>query len=243
MNRSSAARLVLGLATAVLLSLSLIPVASAKVPTHVRAVTWQGKILVDREIRTGTTTVPTSASASCFGGSPSDGTKRIPGATALGALQDAQAASRPRQPLLLTNAFDFGLGLCGVGSAVATGEQFWELTYNHQPSMLGGDATEVERNSTVLWYLSQSFNSSSPDELELRAPKSVRRNARFKVRVIAYNDKGRARPVKGARISLAGTRPTNARGYTTVRIKARSRFAARAQGLIVSNRSTVRIRR
>jgi len=243
MNGSSAARLVLGLASAALLSLSLIPAASAKVPTHVRAVTWQGKILVDREIRTATTTVPTSASASCFGGSPSDGTKRIPGATALGALQDAQAASSPRQPLLLTNAFDFGLGLCGVGNAVATGEQFWELTYNHQPSMLGGEATEVERNSTVLWYLSQSFNTSSPDELELRAPESVRRDAAFKVRVVAYNDQGRARPVEGAKLSLAGIRPTNVRGYTTVRIKSQSRFAARAGGLIVSNRSTVKVRR
>jgi hypothetical protein len=243
MNNSSARRLVLGLVSSVLLSISLASAASAKVPVHVRAVTWQGKVLVDREIRTATTTVPTSARASCFGGSPTNGARRIPGATALGALQDAQAASRPRQPLLITNAFDFGLGLCGVGSQTATGEQFWELTYNHKPSMLGGEAQEVDSGSTVLWYLSQSYNSPSPDEMELRAPGVVRRNAPFAVRVVAYNDKGRARPVRGAQLSLPGARPTNGRGYTRIRISRRSRFAARAPGLIVSNRVVVGVRR
>lgn len=243
MNRSSAARLALGFASAALVSLSLIPAASAKVPVHVRAVTWQGKVLVDRAIRTGTTAVPTRASASCFGGTPTNGSKRITGSTGLGALQDAQAASRPRQPLLITNAFDFGLGLCGVGGSVVSGNQFWELTVNHKPSTLGGEATTLERGDDVLWFLSETYEQPSPDETQLRAPRFVRRNAPFAVRVVAYNDQGRARPVSGARLSLPGSRPTNANGYTRIRINRRSRFAARVSGLVVSNRAIVRIRR
>ena len=243
MKRPAAAKLFLGLSMPVLLCLSLAPPASSAVPVQVRAVTWQGKILLDRTVRTGTTTVPTSARADCFGGSPSNGSVRIPGATALGALHDAQAKRKPRRPLLLTNAFDFGLGVCGVGGAVAEGEEWWELSHNHGPSSLGGEGTKLRKADTVLWYLAESFNEASPDELYLDAPRSVRRNRSFRVRVTAFNDKGRARPVKGARLSRPGSPKTNARGYARIRIGARTRLVARARGLIVSNREVVRVRR
>ncbi len=239
---STTGRLIFGLLALVLLS-GVAPSAAAagKVPVHVRAVTWQGKILIDRTVRTGTTSVPTSARAGCFGGSPSNGSVRIPGATALGALQDAQRARKPRRPLLITNAFDFGLGICGVGGAVAEGEEWWELSHNHRPSSLGGEGTKLERNDTVLWYLAQSFNETSPDELYLKAPDRVRRNRAFRVRVLAFNDKGRKRPVKGASVSNGGR--TDARGYARVKISRKTRFVARADGLIVSNRAVVRVRK
>lgn len=243
MKKNAAAKLFLGLAVPVLVGLSLAPSTSAGVPVHVRAVTWEGKILLDRTVKTGTTTVPTRAAATCLGGSPGNGSKEIPGATALGALQDAQAKRRPRRPLLISNAFDFGLGLCGVGNKVAQGEQWWELTHNHRPSTLGGEGTRLRRGDTVLWYLAQSFNLASPDELYLKAPQRVRKGKSFRVRVVAFDDKGRSRPVEGARLSLAGAGKTNARGYTRTRIKGKTRLVARAPGLIVSNRALVRVRR
>lgn len=239
---SNAVRLFIGLLGLTLLFGLAPSVATAgKLPVHVRAATWEGKILLDRTVRTGTTSVPTSRKATCFGGSPSNGSKKIPGATALGALQDAQAAGNKRKPLLITNAFDFGLGLCGLGGAVAEGEQWWDLTHNNRPATLGGEATVLEKNDTVLWYLAESFNEASPDELYLKAPERVKKDRSFRVRVTAFDDKGRKRPVKGARLSVGGE--TNARGYTRVRIGKKTRFAARADGLIVSNRVVVRIRK
>jgi hypothetical protein len=243
MRKPSAKRLVLGLASAALLSLSLIPVASAKVPVHVRAVTWQGRILVDRTVRTGTTSVPTSSRATCLGGSPENGRKTIPGVTALGALKDAVSTGRFRQPLLISNAFDFGLGICGVGRSVARGEQWWELSVNHRPSMLGGEGTKLKRGDDVLWFLSKTYNESSPDELGLRVPRTVRRNRPFAVRVLAFDDRGRGRPVQGATISAPGTRPTNSRGYARLTLGSSRAIVARAVGLIPSTRTFVRIRR
>jgi hypothetical protein len=243
MKRHAAAKLFLALAGSVVFCFPLAQAASADVRVDVRAVTWEGRILIDRSVRTGTTTVPTRARATCFGGSPTNGSMRIPGATALGALQDAQALRRPRRPLLLTNAFDFGLGLCGVGNAVVDGEEWWELSHNHRPSTLGGEGTRLRSGDTVLWYMAESFNEPSPDELHLEAPDRVRSNSSVRVRVTAFNDKGRARPVRGARLSVDGAPETNARGYARVRIRKKTRIVARTRGLIVSNREVVRIRR
>lgn len=243
MNRTAATKLLLGLALPAMLCVPLAATASADVRVDVRAVTWEGRILLDRTVRTGTTTVPTSARADCFGGSPSNGSKQIPGATALGALHDAQALRKPRRPLLLTNAFDFGLGVCGIGNEVVGGEEWWELSHNHEPSMLGGEGTTLRRGDTVLWYMAKSFNEASPDELFLKAPKKVRKNRKARVRVMAFDGKGRRRPIEGARLSNGDAKPTNARGYTRVRIRKKTRFVARARGLIVSNREVVRIRR
>lgn len=243
MNRPSAIGLVIGFASAALLSLSLIPAASANVPVHVRAVTWQGKILVDRTVKTGSTTVPSSSRATCLGGSPSNGRRTIPGATALGALSDAASTGRPRLPLLLSNAFDFGLAVCGVGDSVARGEQWWELSVNHKPSMLGGEGTKLKRGDVVLWFLSKTYNKPSPDELTVRVPRQVKRNRPFSVRVLAYNDQGRVRPIQGARISVSGSRPTNARGYSRIILNSSKVIVARAGKLIPSSRTFVRIPR
>jgi hypothetical protein len=243
MKKFSAARSALGLA--LLLAVVIAPAAgaAAKVPVTVRAVTWKGEILFDREVRTGTTSVPTSSKATCFGGSPSNSSATIPGATALGALQDAAMLRKPRRPLLLTNAFDFGLGVCGVGDDVATGEQWWELSVNHKPSSLGGEGTKLKAGDTVLWYLSETFNRPSPDELRLSAPDNATAGKPITVRVVALNDQGRARPVKGAKLSVPGAAPTDARGVTRVTLGSNARLVARAGDLIPSNRELVKVAR
>lgn len=243
MKSSSAARLILGLALFMLLPATTQAQAAPEVPVHVRAVTFSGQILIDRTVRTGTTTVPTSADATCLGGTPAGGTKTIEGPTALGALHDAARLSQPRQPLLISNAFDFGLGLCGVGKSTASGEQWWELTYNHKPSMLGGDATKLKAGDEVLWFLSESFNSPSPDELELVAPQSSKANRSLRVRVLAYSDAGKRRPVEGAALNLPGVALTNAAGYTRLKLTRTTRLVARAVDYIPSNRAVVKVRR
>jgi hypothetical protein len=209
----------------------------------VRAVTFSGQILIDSTVRTGTVTVPTRSRATCLGGTPSDGSKKIEGPTALGALQTAARLSRRRQPLLISNAFDFGLGLCGVGQSSASGEQWWELTHNHKPSMLGGEGTKLKAGDKVLWFLSETYNLPSPDELALVAPEGTNKNGWARVRVLAYNDAGRSRPVAGATLNVGGTSPTNAAGHTQIRLSKMTRIVARADGYIPSNRAVVTVRR
>jgi hypothetical protein len=243
MKSSSAARLILGLALLMIVPVTGQSQAASGVQVHVRAVTFSGQILIDRKVRTRTTTVPTSAGASCLGGTPTDGLKKIEGPTALGALHTAARLSEPRQPLLISNAFDFGLGLCGVGRAAAAGEQWWELTHNHKPSMLGGEGTKLKAGDKVLWFLSKTYNLPSPDELKLVAPESTKKDRWTKVRVFAYNDVGKRRPVTGATLNVEGASPTNARGYTWIRLKQRTRVVARAGGYIPSNRAVVQVRR
>jgi hypothetical protein len=215
--------------------------STGKVPVTVRAVTWKGEILFDREVRAGTTRVPTSRRATCLGGTPSNGSVTVPGATALGALQQAAQARKPRLPLLLTNAFDFGLGVCGIGNRVAAGEQWWELTVNHRPSTLGGEGTKLEPGDEVLWYLSETFNETSPDELHLVAPETAVAGRPFTVRVLAYNDRGRPRPVEGARVPVAGSALTDARGETRITLRSSRQLVARATSLIPSGREMVRV--
>ena len=36
------------------------------------------------------------------------------------------------RPLLISDAFDFGLALCGIGSSVAKGKASWYLKINHK---------------------------------------------------------------------------------------------------------------
>lgn len=239
----SAVRLVLGLALLMLVPASTQAQAAPEVPVHVRAVTFSGQILIDRVVRTGTTTVPTSSQATCLGGTPGNGTKKIEGPTALGALHDAARAVSPRQPLLISNAFDFGLGLCGVGESVASGEQWWELSHNHKSSMLGGEGTKLKAGDEVLWFLSQSYNRPSPDELKLVAPADTKKNRWTTVRVLAYNDAGQRRPVKGAVVNVKGAAASNAAGYTRIKLTQATRLVARAGGFIPSNRAVIKVRR
>lgn len=229
------------------LSLSLLllagPAAAAqKVPATVRVVTWQGKVLYDKKLKTGTTTVKTSGKADCLGGSPSNGRQTVPGATALGILQRASQKAEQLRPLLLSDAFDFGLGLCGIGDSAATGEQWWALKHNHASPSTGGEGTSLRKNDVVLWYLSESYNLPTPEELYLKAPVKVKKKSPTRVRVFAYDDAGKRRPVAGAKVKGADSAPTNSNGYTRVELKKKTRLIARASGLIPSNRVTVKVK-
>lgn len=215
----------------------------SKAPVEVRVVTWKRDILVDRPVVAQTTTVPTSSRALCFGGSPTNGSRTITGTSALGVLQRATAGVSGLRPLLLTNAFDFGLGLCAVGRYAPTGEEWWALKVNGTLATSGGDTTFLKAGDRVLWYLDRSYNAPTPDELRLIAPGSVRRGALATVRVLAYDGAGKSRPADGVLVfvgpDLAGT--TDASGRLRVRIRSTSRLVARASDSIPSNRSVVEV--
>jgi hypothetical protein len=206
------------LAAACALALALIvptaALAAAKVPASLRVAGSGGKILAEKTLKTGTTSVPTSAKATCFGKGTAGSGKAatIKGATALGLLGQAARSTGSLRPLLLTDAFDFGLGICGVGGYKATSTLSWYLKVNHKNPELGGDAVKLKGGDEVLWALEPY---PYPNELSLVAPSAATDGVAFEVRVFSYSDKGKRKPVAGATVTGA-TAPTDAEGRTTV---------------------------
>lgn len=227
---------------AVLLSalLGAAPAVGAKkgrgVPASLRVVATSGRVLAEKALFAHTTTVPTSPRATCFGaGSGGSGKPAtIEGATAMGLLGQAARSTPSLRPLLITDAFDFGLGLCGIGGKVVHGKkQSWYLKVDHRGAKVGGDALKLRPGDEVLWYLAASY--PYPDELWLRAPGHVRPGRAFGVRVFSYDEKGRRKPAAGVKVSGASG-PTGADGRTTVVLRKPARLIARASGEIPSAR-------
>ncbi len=232
-------RLAAACALALLLTLAAAgPAAAKRVQTQLRVVVGQ-KVLADQALRTGTTPVPTSRAATCFGKDKGGSGKKVKvaGATPLGLLAQAAHSTGSLQPLLVTDAFSFGLGLCAIGGIEASGEGFWQLRVNHKTSEVGGDSVELKRGDSVLWYLTPSFEAST-GELWLKAPKQARAGKPFAVRVFAYDEKGKRKPAAGVRVSGA-KRSTNATGRTVVTLRHAARLIARNGKYIPSNRAAV----
>lgn len=172
------------------------------VPGGLRVVDGKGKVMTELTQYTGAgQKVKTDPKATCFG--PGDGgsgaTVDIPGPTALSLLADAGTTQKAVKPLSITDAFSFGLGLCGIGKAISPDTGFWSLKVNHEASQAGGDATEVEPGDEILWYLVSDFNDPPPAELVLKTKKL--KNGKLPLQVLSYDDAGKKSPAVGAAIS------------------------------------------
>jgi hypothetical protein len=217
-------RLVVACALALALSLSLAAGAVAKgISADLRVVGKGGKVLTEETLQTGTTTIKTSPKANCFGAGTAGSGKSvtIKGATALGLLGQAAKQTPSLRPLLITDAFDFGLGICGVGSSKVSGKASWYLKVNHKGAMVSGDAVKLKPGDEVLWDLAPSY--PYPNELALVAPERVDSGVPFSVRVYSYDEKGKRKPVAGAKIAgVAGATGavTGADGRATVTLRA-----------------------
>ncbi len=224
MPRPVSFRLAAACALALVLSLSIATVAAAKgVSADLRVVGKGGKVLTEQTLSTGTTAIKTSPQANCFGaGSAGSGKSvTIKGATALGLLGQASKSTAALRPLLVTDAFDFGLGICGIGASKVSGKASWYLKVNHKGATVGGDAVKLKPGDEVLWDLAPSY--PYPNELALVAPERVETGVPFKVRVFSYDEKGKRKPVAGAKVagaSGAGNAVTDASGSATVTLTA-----------------------
>ncbi|HEY8810580.1 MAG TPA: hypothetical protein VIM28_11240 [Solirubrobacterales bacterium] len=202
-------------ALAFTLLLSTAALAVAKVPAELRVV-GAGKTIAEATLKTGTISVPTSHKATCFGKGTAGSGKAatIKGATALGLLGQAAKSTSALKPLLLTDAFDFGLGICGVGGFKATSKLSWYLKVNHKNPELGGDAVKLKAGDEVLWALEPY---PYPNELSLVAPNTVAPGVPFDVRVFSYSDKGKRKPAAGVTVTGASG-PTDAEGRTSATV-------------------------
>jgi hypothetical protein len=201
-------------ALALFMTLAFAGVASAtKVSSELRVVAG-GKVLDEETLSTGTTKVPTSSKATCFGrhdrGSGKSAT--VTGPTAFGLLAQAARSSSALRPFYVTDAFSFGLGLCTVGGHSATKKLSWYLKVNHKGSEVGGDAVKLKEGDEVLWALT---SYPYPRELSLVAPFNATPGVPFEVSVFSYDEKGKRRPDAGATVTGA-TAPTDSAGKTSV---------------------------
>lgn len=219
-----------------------VPALGKGFDAELRVVGKGGKVLAEKTVRTGKASLKASPAADCFGAGTGGSGKplAIRPNTALGLLARAAQSTPTLRPLRITDAFDFGLGICGIGSSTAGGSASWYLKVNHKALAVGGDAATIRPGDEVLWALAVTEPPSFayPDELALTAPRSVTAGKPFTVRVFAYDEKGRRRPQAGATVTGA-TGPTGADGRATVRLTKPRRLIARHADGIPSNRVAV----
>ncbi len=196
-----------------------------------------GVSLVDQRQYTGPTKVRTSPRADCFGeGTGGSGRKaKLGDSNALGIIKHAQLTNRSLRPLDITDAFDFGLGLCGIGGFRAPSTGYWYVKRNHIGSQTGGDGTPVEHGDDILWFLIEDFTQPTPAELEIAAPARVPAGETLTVEATEYGDDGTASPAAGVRIKGTG-RVTGADGTAEVKASAPiTRLRGVRDGAIPSN--------
>jgi hypothetical protein len=230
-------------ALALSLTLAFAAVAVAKGPSaDLRVVGTGGKVLAERPVPLTAVSVKTSPQATCFGqGSGGSGDSvQVKANTALGALANGAKMVGALRPLLVSDSFDFGLALCGVGSSIAKGSSSWYLKINHKSLAVSGDVAKVKPGDEVLYALvkTEAPDYAYPDELVLSAPTSTKAGTAFTVRVWAYDGKGKRTPQAGAKVTGAAE-PTGADGRTTVTLSKPARLIARAGGEIPSAREAV----
>jgi hypothetical protein len=230
-------RLAAACALALILVLSTAATAAGKGPlVDLRVVGKGGKVLAEKAVGASTASVKASPQADCFGpGTGGSGkTVSVKGANALTALIGAAKSTASLRPLLVTDAFDFGLGLCGIGGDEATKKLSWFFKVNHVAPELGGEAVKVKAGDEVLWALAPF---PYPDELWLQAPGNVAAGTPFGVKVFAYDEKGKRKPASGVTVTGASA-PTGKDGTATVVLRKPRRLIARGGG-IPSNREAV----
>jgi hypothetical protein len=207
-----------------------------------RVVGAGGKVLAERTVPSASVSVKASPRATCFG--PGNGgsgdTVQLKANTAMGLLASGSKMIASLRPLSISDAFDFGLALCGVGKSVAAGSASWYLKVNHEAPQVSGDAARIQPGDEVLWVLAKTEapDYEYPDELALTAPDSALGGKSFTVRVWAYDGKGKRTPQAGAKVTGAAE-PTGADGRTTVTLSRSARLIARAPGEIPSARERV----
>lgn len=243
MPRIISFRLAAACALALSLTFAFAAVAAAKGPmAELRVVGSGGKVLAEKPVPTAKVSVKTSPKATCFGpGSGGSGKNvEIKAGTALGLLANGAKMLAALRPLLISDSFDFGLALCGVGSSIAKGSSSWYLKINHKSLEVSGDAAKIKPGDEVLYALvkTEAPDFAYPDELALTAPNSVKAGMPFTVRAWAYDGKGKRTPQAGAKVTGAA-QPTGADGRTTVTLSKPAKLIARSGGEIPSAREPV----
>jgi hypothetical protein len=188
------------------------------VPGQIRVIDSKGRILAQQTQYTGDgVSIKSDKKADCFGSDNTGSGKRVdvPGFTALSQLIEASDNDKSIRPVSLTDAFSFGLAVCGIGKAVSDEAGFWYVKENHEAAQVGSDQLEIDKGDQVLWYLIKDASAPPPDELALSAPAAAKSGQDVTVKVVSYADDGKKSPAEGVDVEGAKSK-TDAKGKTTV---------------------------
>jgi hypothetical protein len=209
-------------AACVLTATAAAPATAAPITAKLR-VEAAGKAL-DRGYRyvTDTTTFKTSNSEACGGSGKTD---TVNGPTALGVLVDAADYNARLRPVEVSDQFEFGLFVCGIGGH-QSGDSFWGLRVNHAEAQVGGDRYALRTGDEVLWTHITFDGANSGSELVLESEdRSVQVGEPVEVQVLAYGAEGNSTPAEG--VTLASGVMTDATGRAELVFDAASRPTVR----------------
>jgi hypothetical protein len=242
MPRIISLRLAAACALVAAMSLTIVAGAAAKgFSAELRVVGANNKIVAEKTVKTGAISVKTSPKATCFGpGTGGSGDSvALKENTALGLLARGAKSTPALNPLLLSDSFDFGLAVCGIGGGIAKGGASWYLKVNHKGAMVSADTAKIKAGDEVLFALAKSDPKTFayPDELALVGPAKATAGKAFTVTAYTYDDKGKRKPAAGVTVTGAAG-PTAANGKTTVTVT-KPRFLTATKGDLIPDRAAV----
>lgn len=161
-----------------------------------------------------TTTLTTDTAEPCNGTGESH---TFEGATALGILEHARRHNARLDPLRVSDQFDFGLLVCGIGGFTSSDQQFWTVKVNHVGLEIAAEQYPLEPGDEVLWtYQDTATGANTGAELELIAPETVDAGEPFEVTVNEYDFGGNRAPAAGVQIGGGAQAVTNDQGTAEV---------------------------
>ncbi len=201
----------------------LAPAAASASTAGALRVEGGGKQIGQVRAYTDAAKIRTTKSASCKG---SGQVKTVPGATALGLFWSASQVSKAFRPLAISDEYDFGLFVCGVGKYNGGDTAYWLYKADHKTPEVGADQLPLGKRSEILWYFSDTVaNVNTGDELSLLAPADAKRGRTVTVTVYTYDAAGKRSPAAGA--TVAGE-TTDAQGKARVEAPAKGNLRLRA---------------
>jgi hypothetical protein len=128
----------------------------------------------------------------------------IDGPSALGLLIQAADFTRALRPVQVSDEFEFGKFVCGVGGYEGSDTAYWLYKVDHVAAEVGGDQFPIDRShGEVVWYFVNG-TSNSGNELELVLPDQVVQAGKpVEVTVREYDASGKASPARGVRLTGA----------------------------------------
>jgi hypothetical protein len=185
---------------AVLVLVACANALAAPVPATLRVEGPSSTLHEERGYATDTRTVPVGG---CRGGTD---TRELPGATALGILEDARQATGLDYD---TDSYASGPGgvfVCQIGGVATPSDfsSFWLYKVDHVlPETTAAGEYQLAPDDRVLWYFTSDFNART---LELDAPERAATGESVSAEVLSFDNQGSAQPAAGAEVSIAGPR-------------------------------------
>jgi len=196
-------------------------VALAAWPAIADAVTTKLRVEADGHdvgpgFRYGHDSVTYETSTACGGSGKS---YTIDGPSALGLLFQAAEFTKALRPVQVSDEFDFGQFVCGVGGFGGSDDAFWLYKVDHVAPEIGADQFPITRsNDEVLWYFQNlTTGSNTGNELELELSDNIVKAGKpVEATVRQYDMNGQATPAAGVTLQGAGNVMTDVSGKASV---------------------------